>query len=212
MLQGAQLSAKCAELKKSRQIKAASGKKLDVECKNGHELSGDNLYYESNSRRRCRACKAIWNLKWLMKSLAKTADEINETEAVFAGSEVKKIIEPLPGSHNAWMRLNGIKGGILMQTLNINNKSKTHCKYDHPFSGDNLVIVRHGRACRMCKIIISATVTNVRFTNRRDAVDEDGDAYISPKPAMVKGTHEHWLKEFGIKKPIPQVMAWFDYL
>lgn len=32
-------------------------------CKNGHELSGDNLLMQGN-RRRCRACKRGWTAKY----------------------------------------------------------------------------------------------------------------------------------------------------
>jgi hypothetical protein len=38
------------------------------------------------------------------------------------------------------------------QLTGIINRSKTHCNYGHPFSGDNLYILKGGgRQCKICK-------------------------------------------------------------
>ena len=31
------------------------------------------------------------------------------------------------------------------------NARKTRCPYGHPYSGENLIVSKHGRACRECK-------------------------------------------------------------
>ncbi len=38
--------------------------------------------------------------------------------------------------------------------ITANNARKIHCKHGHPFSGDNLVILKNGhRLCRQCRKI-----------------------------------------------------------
>lgn len=37
----------------------AAGRRRKTECKRGHALAGDNLYYHPRGERQCRACKAI---------------------------------------------------------------------------------------------------------------------------------------------------------
>lgn len=32
------------------------------------------------------------------------------------------------------------------------NARRTHCKHGHPFSGDNLIVTKHGRRCRTCYV------------------------------------------------------------
>lgn len=41
-----------------------------------------------------------------------------------------------------------------IKKINITRRlTQTHCKRGHPLSGDNLILVKTGRACRACRRI-----------------------------------------------------------
>lgn len=48
--------------------------------------------------------------------------------------------------------LENVRRGLGAATARARQKAKTHCKYGHPFSGDNLLLVKNGfRICKTCR-------------------------------------------------------------
>lgn len=58
----------------SRSRHTTVGRPPATECAKGHPLEGDNLYFDSDGRRRCRTCSREWGRAHRERRAAETAD------------------------------------------------------------------------------------------------------------------------------------------
>jgi len=59
--------------------------------------------------------------------------------------------QSVDGRSERFKEIARLHSGVGNAASAIARKSKTHCKWGHPFSGDNLLITQRGRVCLTCR-------------------------------------------------------------
>jgi hypothetical protein len=99
-------------------------------CKNGHPLSGENLYL-SQGKKHCRECR-LARKRAHRARIAKDPERLATIRQ--ADAQLHREIR---------LRERGGRPAVL-------NATKTHCPQGHPYEGDNVVTVDGSRKCRTC--------------------------------------------------------------
>lgn len=122
-------------------------------CKNGHEFSPANTYLTKKGSRTCKTCQK---------------QKRNEAVTAFFNlpyDHPKRIENRRKNAE--WRRRNKQKQINEGRIFQPRHKDKTHCPQGHLYSGDNLVIRKGRRECRIC-----IRVRNLRNHFRRKALSQ----------------------------------------
>lgn len=140
-----------------RGVGAAAVNALKTHCKNGHELTGNNviLYGKNNRQRQCRICRDNNNRNRISPNyrrfLELSKDSVEQIRSLHVNEHISvKALAKQFGTSP--IRIKQLIGEGLVKSFP--NKDKTHCPQGHEFTPENtyLFVNEEGirRRCKTC--------------------------------------------------------------
>lgn len=149
--------------KKENSRRALFSKAFKTECKNGHPLSGENLYRDKQGHRQCVTCRKV---QWI--NFRKRHGMEYVPKAKWHESDPRHIWLTFNGTKKraaVWAKEVGLPRKIVANRIRAGwtvkralttkvREEKTHCPHGHKYAGDNLALAKTGvKVCRTCNRI-----------------------------------------------------------